>query len=1399
MSDGALSTRLGVASTSVEPKVLRGLRVVFWVLLLPIVGACVDLSEDSFAPLSHAQSGTVTPLGASSGGIWTPVERDVTEAAEDDVPPSFDALGDLPVATEAIDEPAGPAAVDLFEVSPEVGATAGGGLVTLRGEGFQAGMTAWFGHAEALDVFVISGDYANVHVPPGPPGAVEVLVINPDGGEASLAGGFTYTATLTLDALAPAEGPAFGGTAVTMLGDGFEAPLEVYVGGRAAIALVSIDARTLSFVAPPGREGPADVVIFANGRRFVADRPFRYTAAPELLRVEPPAGPLRGDRLVRLHGRGLGPDAEVTFAGRSARVRSVLPGRWLDVMAPEGPPGPATVRVVSPFGEDEAVGAFLFHDGDAGVASPAVLGLWPGRGPSVGGREVVVLAEGLDPASRLSFGGSPAEVLEVRPGEGWLRALVPPGEPGESTVTLLAGDAPVFAGTFLYEVEPTVVSATPASAPASGGAEIVLRVRDLPQGDADVWFDGLPAAAVQRIDAERVRVVVPPGSPGPVRLRLGPSVAEGLFTYTAPARRLVGTSPSAVPANGGAWVRVFGTRLDEPVRVMIGGTRCDDLQIVSPVELRCRSPRALVGAAALELLGQQGGVLWSEVVPDAVTVYEPRKKKGGTVGEPLAGTLSVTAVDGSTGLGVPGATVSLRLVDGSGRATGTDEEGRATFSFDELVGPVDVSVVRPGYTAASVLGFDATRVTIYVYSSEPPTPGEEPPSQPMQTQYGKITGAVLGVDKYIPMPPGSCSRHAGAFPVLCQPCDTNAACGVDGVCSPRDEGSFCLTPCASDTDCPATFACAGAPGGKVVCQPRLGERRTRCSLSKPSLFAYVGGATELSEVGPQGTFQIVARPGDVAIVCTAGVVRFDDGTFLPLVMGVRRNVFVPQGMYVPDQDVTLDLPLTRTVRLSLQDVPQHPAGNRPLEVRSFVVLGTDGAIELDTGAPVVDGDQVRLQRFPQGLSGPLEGGRYAFYATARANTPEWYPYSVVLDQDLAYLTSGGVLSGAGSTWALQPLLSERDLHALAGDTADSLLAVGDDGLLVQATPSGWFPQYAPLDADWRGVCRRADGGDVVVGSEGGVLERAPGQPFGVVPTGVPRDLFGCREVDGVTWVGGRGVILERAGDAWQKTWLATDERVLGFVTVGAALLAFTDQGALYEHKLAYWLPTDTPWLAGEPLVAGVDGWLLSARGHVFRHDGAAWRYDATLDGTPRALAGSADAPCAVGDDGAVWCRGALGWESPPGLPSDLPDLRAARRLVDGTLVAVGAQARRLGPFMPYPTLVWPPPLGLLDEPRFLWDLGTAVTPSYLQQSLIAPGEGTFWSLVAAGDQNELRLPPGPFAGASVLVLFTAAYAPGFDLDHFIYADTSSTLRRTWASAYREVAVSPDLIDFGTLP
>ena len=121
--------------------------------------------------------------------------------------------------------------VDLFgrfwsgadgeSVSPNNGSTAGGTAVTITGTNFAAGATVTFGAAAATNVVVVNSTTITATTPAGSAGAVTVTVTNPSGQSGSLASGFTYVAPPTVSSVSPNNGPAAGGTAVTITGTNF--------------------------------------------------------------------------------------------------------------------------------------------------------------------------------------------------------------------------------------------------------------------------------------------------------------------------------------------------------------------------------------------------------------------------------------------------------------------------------------------------------------------------------------------------------------------------------------------------------------------------------------------------------------------------------------------------------------------------------------------------------------------------------------------------------------------------------------------------------------------------------------------------------------------------------------------------------------------------------------------------------------------------------------------------------------------------------------------------------------------------------------------------------------------------------------------------------------------------
>ena len=132
-----------------------------------------------------------------------------------------------PNGTSAINRPVTSSPTPRARRSPQstrtTGPRAGTNTVTVTGTGFVSGSTAVdFGTNAGTSVNVASGTSLSVVVPAGT-GTVSVTVITSGGGSSTpLASAYTYNPPPTVTGVSPTNGPAAGGTTVTVSGTGFD-------------------------------------------------------------------------------------------------------------------------------------------------------------------------------------------------------------------------------------------------------------------------------------------------------------------------------------------------------------------------------------------------------------------------------------------------------------------------------------------------------------------------------------------------------------------------------------------------------------------------------------------------------------------------------------------------------------------------------------------------------------------------------------------------------------------------------------------------------------------------------------------------------------------------------------------------------------------------------------------------------------------------------------------------------------------------------------------------------------------------------------------------------------------------------------------------------------------------
>ena len=251
---------------------------------------------------------------------------------------------------------------EVDSVTPPEGPTAGGTRVIVNGRFFVASTTLSFDDVPCLDVEFISSTQLACTTPPGEAGLADVAA-ETDVLVGTGLGVFTYVPPPRVDAIAPAEGPTFGGELVTVTGAFFRPGALVFIDGAPCTNAVVVDAGTITCTTPPGERGRADVaVVNVDGQLDTARGIYNYTGVA----VTPDHGLPTGFTRVRVRAAGMQPGVTVRFDGVVAAC-SFVSAREVICQTPPHPAvggGSATglveVRFRNPDGTNDGDEAFTY-------------------------------------------------------------------------------------------------------------------------------------------------------------------------------------------------------------------------------------------------------------------------------------------------------------------------------------------------------------------------------------------------------------------------------------------------------------------------------------------------------------------------------------------------------------------------------------------------------------------------------------------------------------------------------------------------------------------------------------------------------------------------------------------------------------------------------------------------------------------------------------------------------------------------------------------------------------------------------------------------------------------------------------------------------------------------------
>lgn len=439
-------------------------------------------------------------------------------------------------------------------MTPNFGPQTGGTSVTIYGSNFIVGgqgpAQVLFGGNSAT--FIVINDNQMVATSPPGSGVQQVRIVHPVSGtsEFRTEANFVYSSGPLIASINPANGPATGGTIVTITGTGFVPGAVVKFGEVQAFATV-VNATSISATVPPG-SGIVDVTVTVNGTISPVGGQTKFSYdGPTVSGVAPIAGPLQGGTFITIKGTNF-TTASVVHIGTVVVPSVFVDPNTLTATTPAvGAPVAAHVRVTTSSGQSLQVpeDVFTYTNG------PIVDVVNPDTGPVLGGTIVVITGKNFASPISISFGGVPATSFNLNSAT-QITVLSPPNAtagPVDVRVTKGADTSPVGPATkFTYvSATPKVTALTPNQGSTFGGNDVTITGLGFTAAvcPGAVKFGTVFAASCTVVNDSTIIAVAPANVSGPTVVTVqtihGTSEIAPNYTYVSPTGPGGGTSPPA--------------------------------------------------------------------------------------------------------------------------------------------------------------------------------------------------------------------------------------------------------------------------------------------------------------------------------------------------------------------------------------------------------------------------------------------------------------------------------------------------------------------------------------------------------------------------------------------------------------------------------------------------------------------------------------------------------------------------------------------------------------------------------------------------------------------------------------------------------------------------------------
>jgi photosystem II stability/assembly factor-like uncharacterized protein len=1256
----------------------------------------------------------------------------------------------------------------ISSVEPDKGSVKGNDRITITGKGFEQGAKVLFGVSEAFNVVILNDKEIKCDNPPHPPGNVRVKIINPSKTEISLESGFTYTVLVAISSISPTAGPSEGGTPVKITGSGFMEGTKILIGDRLLIDQKTLSENTIIGISAGGGHGYQDIIVANSTGIFTFPDGFLYGTTPLITSCVPSVVKIDEPATVHIYGEDLdGVDA--VYADGKKIEADVITENRIDAEINVSDNGAVDIVLSSPFGDYFTGGCVYALDGFAPDKPLEILNIFPSKGSTKGGEEVVLTITGLksienidflDPVKGLKvfFGDKQAAVKFASTVMNRAIVLTPPFDPGIYDLKVMWGmEEDTLSDAFSYYRQLTIKSINPSSGSSSGGTEVAIDGEGF-TGTDEVRIGAFKTAYMEVTDDDRITAETSKGSAGSVDVFVHRSdgisyTLKGSFSYIGEGFELFAVSPAAGAIAGGTYVEIYGINLAEAKKVFFGDWSVNHIAEAKSNMLAVYSPRSEnVGTVDIKVVLSDSTIL---TLKNAFTYFDPKGYYGGTWGGPVDGSVNVSVIDASNGKPVPLAFVILDSNPDTKFKGLTDSRGQITFSAKNLKGPRDVTATHEDYDTYTVAGFDAQNVTIFLYPKKSSSSGSTEEVEPLKD--GFLTGTIVGADKYILIPPADCLKKQIVNGDLCSPCFDDSECSYGaGSCKQiGDYGTFCTKKCKSLKDCPDGYACFFVGKSENRCLPLRGKKEVRCDTSRRTIFSAAKDPGMGFKANEKGIFSIQSRLGEVAVYCIGGIRNFDTGEFEPQIMGVKRHVNVPPGEELSGNDIYLDILLDRAMTVRLNNPPESKKdGGYIRRLETYLDLGSDGVIPIVPVLEIADSGLFYVTNLPENFSGNISDATYTFLAEA-IKEHEWdLPYSDVFLREIVPEEGGDIQSLDENGKAVKEYLTRKfNIMAAAAMSDGRIIAVGEGGVALIYDGLEWTENYLPAGNALYGIHAVSDSA-VAVGTRGTIYLFKNNTWI----KQVSHTLSDLKSIHGLSdtslFAAGEDVMLQYNGTEWKKIDFSKKADLQGiYVSSDKNIWAVGRYGTIIYYNGIDWLTYQSPTVHHLASIHGKENapvFAVGDRGTILRFENNEWEKmkSPTEFALNAVFVAAKDLVYAAGAGGTLLKYDGESWKnlSAGQGNEEFTGISVYEKEGKSTPLFFGMNTIFTPEFIWYPEMSNPPENGKWNDLLFSWKKKGGAEADYTLIYFYDLTEYAMWTVLAEGSLENINLPDLSKAG-----------------------------------------------------